>query len=35
VGRTFALTPFIDILSASFDPGSFTNLTIGLGFTWP
>lgn len=35
VGRKFALTPYLDILSSSFDGVSFNQLAIGLGFTWP
>lgn len=35
LARTFALSPFLDILSASFDSGSFTTFILGLGFTWP
>jgi hypothetical protein len=35
VGRNFALTPYLDILSSSFDGGSFNQVAFGLGFTWP
>lgn len=35
VGRNFALTPYFDILSSSFDGVSFNQVAIGLGFTWP
>ena len=35
VGRNFALTPYLDILSSSFDGVSLNQVAIGLGFTWP
>jgi hypothetical protein len=35
VGRKFALTPYFDILTSSYDGGSFNQLAFGLGFTWP
>jgi hypothetical protein len=35
VGRNFALTPYFDILSSSFDGVNFNQVAIGLGFTWP
>lgn len=35
VGRNFALTPFFDVTNSSFDGGSFTRYSFGLGFTWP
>jgi hypothetical protein len=35
VGRNFALTPYLDILTSSYDGGSFNQLAFGLGFTWP
>jgi hypothetical protein len=35
VGRGFALTPYFDILSSSFDGGSVNMVAFGLGFTWP
>lgn len=35
VGRGFALTPYFDILSSSFDGGSVNMFAFGLGFTWP
>jgi outer membrane protein with beta-barrel domain len=35
VGRNFALTPYFDILSSSFDGASFNQVAFGLGFTWP
>jgi len=35
VGRGFALTPYFDILSSSFDGGSLNSIAFGLGFTWP
>ena len=35
VGRTFALTPYFDILSSSYDGGSLNQFAFGLGFTWP
>jgi hypothetical protein len=35
VGRNFALTPYFDIVTSSFDGGSFNQVAFGLGFTWP
>ena len=35
VGRNFALTPYFDILSSSFNGTSFNQVAFGLGFTWP
>ncbi|HEX6314775.1 MAG TPA: outer membrane beta-barrel protein [Gemmatimonadaceae bacterium] len=35
VGRNFALTPYLDILTSSYDGGSFNQVAFGLGFTWP
>ena len=35
VGRNFALTPYLDILTSSFDGISFNQVAFGLGFTWP
>ena len=35
VGRKFALTPYFDILTSSYDGGSFNQLAFRLGFTWP
>jgi hypothetical protein len=35
VGRGFALTPYFDILTSSYDGGSFNQVAFGLGFTWP
>ena len=35
VGRNFALTPYFDILTSSFDGASFNQVAFGLGFTWP
>lgn len=35
VGRRFALTPYFDLLSGSFDGGSLNTVAFGLGFTWP
>lgn len=35
VGRKFALTPYFDILSSSFNGVSLNQVAIGLGFTWP
>jgi len=35
VGRGFALTPYFDILTSSYDGGSFNQIAFGLGFTWP
>ena len=35
VGRQFALTPYFDILTSSYDGGSFNQVAFGLGFTWP
>jgi hypothetical protein len=35
VGRNFALTPYFDILSSSYDGGSLNQVAFGLGFTWP
>jgi hypothetical protein len=35
VGRNFALTPFFDIVSSSYDGGSLNTVSFGLGFTWP
>jgi hypothetical protein len=35
VGRNFALTPYFDILSSSFDDFSVNQVAFGLGFTWP
>jgi hypothetical protein len=35
VGRNFSLTPYFDILTSSYDGGSFNQVAFGLGFTWP
>ncbi|NUQ12429.1 MAG: outer membrane beta-barrel protein [Gemmatimonadaceae bacterium] len=35
VGRNFALTPYFDLLSSSFDGGTLNTVAFGLGFTWP
>lgn len=35
VGRNFALTPYLDILTSSFDNFSVNQVAFGLGFTWP
>ena len=35
VGRNFALTPYFDILTSSYDGGSLNQVAFGLGFTWP
>jgi len=35
VGKNFALTPYFDILASNYDGGSFNQVAIGLGFTWP
>lgn len=35
VGRSFALTPYFDILAGNFDFGSTNQFAFGLGFTWP
>lgn len=35
VGKSFALTPYFDILNSSYDGGSFNTVSFGLGFTWP
>jgi hypothetical protein len=35
VGRNFALTPYFDILTSSYEGGSFNQVAFGLGFTWP
>jgi hypothetical protein len=35
VGRNFALTPYFDILTSSYDGGRFNQFAFGLGFTWP
>jgi len=35
VGRNFALTPYFDLLTSSYDGGSFNQIAFGLGFTWP
>lgn len=35
VGRNFALTPYLDILSATYDGTSVSQVAFGLGFTWP
>jgi hypothetical protein len=35
VGRRFALTPYFDILTSSYDGASFNQVAFGLGFTWP
>jgi hypothetical protein len=35
VGRGFALTPYLDLLTSSYDGGSFNQIAFGLGFTWP
>jgi hypothetical protein len=35
VGRNFALTPYVDIFTSSFDGASFNQIAFGLGFTWP
>lgn len=35
VGRNFALTPYFDILTSSYDGGSLNQFAFGLGFTWP
>lgn len=34
VGRSFSLTPFLDIVSAAFDDGTVNSLHFGLGFTF-
>ena len=35
VGKNFALTPYFDILSSTFNGTSLNQVAIGLGFTWP
>jgi hypothetical protein len=35
VGRNFALTPYLDILTSSFEGFSVNTVAFGLGFTWP
>lgn len=35
VGRNFALTPYFDILTSSFEGFSVNQVAFGLGFTWP
>ena len=35
VGRGFALTPYLDLVSTNFDNAKFTQVAFGLGFTWP
>jgi len=35
VGKNFALTPYFDILSSSYDGGNINQVAFGLGFTWP
>ena len=35
VGRNFALTPYVDILTSNYDGGSLNQVAFGLGFTWP
>lgn len=35
VGRNFALTPYFDIVTSSFDGASFNQVAFGLAFTWP
>lgn len=35
VGKNFALTPYFDILTSSYEGGNFNQIAFGLGFTWP
>jgi hypothetical protein len=35
VGKNFALTPYFDILSGSYDGATISQVAFGLGFTWP